>query len=93
MSSHAGDLRVTLKVIADERRTLPEQLHRALCFSQANDLNTKQQWVIRIRELIQENDLYHDLTMHESNAKPSTTATMSTKISQMIQSNNNQSDR
>ncbi|CAF4468342.1 unnamed protein product, partial [Rotaria magnacalcarata] len=29
----------------------------------ANDLSTKQQWVIRIRELIQENDLYHDLSM------------------------------
>jgi len=33
------------------------------------DLNTKQQWVVRIRELIQENDLYHDLSIHEPNFK------------------------
>ncbi|CAF0736863.1 unnamed protein product [Adineta steineri] len=73
MSSHAADLRVTLK---------------------ANDLNTKQQWVIRIRELIQENDLYHDLTMHETNTKqptPSSSAAIQNKISNL--SNINPSDR
>ncbi|UJR31800.1 hypothetical protein I4U23_019277 [Adineta vaga] len=65
MSSHAADLRVTLK---------------------ANDLNTKQQWVIRIRELIQENDLYHDLTMHETNAKP---GIIPNKVSTPIINNSN----
>ncbi|CAF1199006.1 unnamed protein product [Adineta steineri] len=73
MSSHAADLRVTLK---------------------ANDLNTKQQWVIRIRELIQENDLYHDLTMHETNTKQppsSSSAAIQNKISNL--SNINPSDR
>ncbi|CAF4663111.1 unnamed protein product, partial [Rotaria sp. Silwood1] len=54
----------------------------------ANDLSTKQQWVIRIRELIQENDLYHDLSMHETNTKQTT---IQNKISQFI--NTNQSDR
>ncbi|CAM4784560.1 unnamed protein product [Rotaria magnacalcarata] len=54
----------------------------------ANDLSTKQQWVIRIRELIQENDLYHDLSMHETNTKQTS---IQNKISQLI--NNNQSDR
>ena len=56
----------------------------------ANDLTTKQQWVIRIRELIQENDLYHDLSMHEnnnnnSNNKQTTAvAAVSNKVPQLI---------
>lgn len=55
---------------------------------QANDLTTKQQWVIRIRELIQENDLYHDLTMHETSNRQ---VSVQNKITQLI--NNTPSDR
>jgi hypothetical protein len=85
MSSHAADLRVTLKVIfiyiIGTGRVV-------FFFLQANDLNTKQQWVIRIRELIQENDLYHDLTMHETNTKQTS---IQNKITNLI--NSNPSDR
>ncbi|CAF1006794.1 unnamed protein product, partial [Didymodactylos carnosus] len=35
----------------------------------AADINTKQQWIMRIRELIQENALYHDISVHEANVK------------------------
>lgn len=88
MSSHTADLRVTLKVNLSYRKYVNEKNNNYFICLQANDLSTKQQWVIRIRELIQENDLYRDLSIHETNTKQTT---VQNKIPPLV--NTNQSDR